>query len=95
MMQQYYQLIVIEPEKVPLASGPGTADSFPGMTLAVMMAVVVFICIWAYLARCRDYRDRIRKCDPGGEVYLGWNIMRLKRTAEELELDMAGAFNIS
>lgn len=92
MLQQGYRLIIIEQEKVPLASGPGTAGSLLGTALAVMLATVIFACLWAYLARCRDYRERIRRFDPGGEAYLGWNIWRLKRTIEELELDMAGAF---
>lgn len=92
MLQQGYRLIVIEQEKVPLSAGIRTANSFPGVTLAVMLAVVVFTCLWAYLVRCRGYRERIRKLDSGGEVYMGWNIWRLKRTTEELELDLVEVF---
>ena len=92
MSQQGYRLIIIEQEKIPLASGPGTGGSLLWVALAVMLAAVIFACLWAYLARCRDYRERIRKFDSGGEVYLDWNIWRLKRTTEELELDMAGTF---
>lgn len=91
-MQQNYRLIIIEPERVPLSAGTGATGSILGPTLAVMLAAVVFICLWAYLARCRDYRERIRKLDPGGEVYKGWNIWRLRQTAEELELDLVGFF---
>ena len=91
-MRQDYRLIIIEPEKVPLSAGIGTTNSFLGPMLAVMLAAAVIICLWAYLARCRAYRERIRKLDPGGEVHMGWNIGRLRRTAEELELDMVGVF---
>lgn len=93
MLQQSYRLVIIEPERIPLSAGTGATDSFLVLTLAVMLATVVCICLWAYLARCRDYRERIRKLDPGGEeVYMGWNIWRLRQTVEELELDRAWVF---
>lgn len=90
MMRQDYQLIVIENEKVPLAAGPGTADSGFWLILAVMLAVVVLLSLWFYLTRCRGYRKRIRELDPGGGEYRGWNVIRLERTVTELELDLAG-----
>ena len=88
-MRQDYQLIVIENEKVPLAAGPGTAGSSFWLTLAVMLAVIVLLSLWFYLMRCRSYRKRIRELDPGGGERLGWNIVRLERMVEELELDLA------
>lgn len=89
-----YRLIVIEQEKVPMASGPGMIDNLYlfWATLAVMLAAITFFCIWNYLTRCRVYRKRIRELDPGGRVYLGWNIRRLAHTVEELSLSLAGSF---
>ena len=89
MMSQDYQLIVIESEKVPLAAGPGMADSNFWFTLAVMLAVVVLLSLWFYLTRCRGYRKRIMELDPGGGGYRGWNVRRLEQTVTELELDLA------
>lgn len=88
-MRQDYQLIVIESEKVPLAAGPGTANGSFWLTLAVMLVVIVLLSLWFYLMRCRGYRKRILELDPGGGGYLGWNMRRLERTVEELELDLA------
>ena len=88
-MRQDYQLIVIESEKVPLAAGPGTANGSFWLTLAVMLVVIVLLSLWFYLMRCRSYRKRIRELDPDGEEHLGWNVVRLERMVEELELDLA------
>lgn len=86
MMSQDYQLIVIENEQVPLAAGPVTADTSFWLALTVILAVVVLLSLWNYLIRCRGYRKRIRELDPGGGEYRGWNVRRLERTVDELEL---------
>lgn len=86
MMSQDYQLIVIENEQVPLAAGPVTAGTSFWLALAVILAVVVLLSLWNYLVCCRDYRKRIRELDPGGGEYRGWNVRRLERTVDELEL---------
>ena len=91
-MMRDYSLIVIEQEKVPLAAAPTMTNSLFWVTLAVMLAVTAAICMWVYLKRCWDYRKRIRELDPGGGVYLGWNIRRLEWTVEELVLATTGIF---
>lgn len=89
-MMKDYSLIVIEQEKIPLAAGPDMTYNLFWMALAVLLAVTVVVCVWGYLKRCLDYRKRIRELDPGGGVYLGWNIWRLELTVEELALAMTG-----
>ena len=89
MAQKNYQLIVIEQEKVPLAAGPGMADSYFWMILAVILVVVAVTFLWMYVRNCQSYRKRIRLLDPGGGKHLGWNISHLKRTMEDLEFRLA------
>lgn len=89
MMQQNYQLIVIEQEKVPLASGPDMAGSNFWLLVAVMLAIVAVAFLWMYVSNCQNYRRRIRLLDPGGGKHLGWNLSQLKRTMEELEFKLA------
>lgn len=89
MMQQDYQLIVIEQEKVPLAATPNVVNSDYWLTFAMMFTAVVLIFLWFYLTRCWSYQKRIRELDPGGTEYRGWNMSQLKRTMEELEFKLA------
>ena len=88
-MMQDYQLIVIGNPKVLLTAGSGTVNGSFWLTLAVMLAVVIFIALWFYLTRCRSCRKRIRELNPGGRAYRGWNVRRLEQTVTELDLDLA------
>lgn len=88
-MQNDYQLIVIEQEKVPLAANPDITNNNFWLTLAVVLTIVVLISLWFYLMRCIGYRKRIRELDPGGGEYRGWSVIRLEQTVKDLEFSLA------
>lgn len=87
MQSTRYYITEIYDEAVPLASGPGN-NLFLG-TMVVMVVVILALIVIAYLLGCRRYRKRIAELDEWGESRQGWNLWKLRREADELEVKKA------
>lgn len=87
MQSTRYYITEIYDEAVPLASGSGK-NLFLG-TLVVMVVVILVLSVIAYLLGCRRYRKRIAELDEWGESRQGWNLWKLRREVDELEVKKA------
>ena len=82
-----YTLIEIKEEEVPLYAGPG--DTYYSLAIAVMMVLLITTFLVTYFVICSRYRKSIRELDAGSDKNLGWRLWRLRKTANELELQKA------
>lgn len=82
-----YSLIVIEENPVPLSAS--VSEGYFDVTFATMTFVLILAVIVVYLCYCCGYRARIRELMQEEAAYMGWNPVRLRITAQELEMRRA------
>ncbi len=86
-----YDLIVIEEEKIPLVASV-TKDY--ELWLAVTGGLIAFLLFWVavivYAAACDWKRGRVAELEQlNGQIgYKGWNILRLRREINRLEMEV-------
>lgn len=89
-MQTDYRLISIVDEEVPLASTIIRENRFFPVTVAVMLTLILVALAITYFIQCRKYRDRIAYLSGRDKnFHIGWNLMKLKVEAQEMELEAA------
>ncbi len=89
-----YDLIVIEEEKIPLvASITKDYEIWLAVTGALIVFFLLFACLILYATACQWKRRRITELEEmyGQQGYKGWNLIRLKREVDHLEMEAVAA----
>lgn len=85
-----YDLIVIEEEKIPLvASMTKNYEVWLTVTGALIMFFLLLAGAILYVTACQWERRRITELEEmyGQQGYTGWNLIRLKREIDRLEME--------
>ncbi|MCH5270246.1 MAG: hypothetical protein J1E83_05800 [Lachnospiraceae bacterium] len=90
--QADYRLIFIADEEVPLASSIIRDNRFFPITVAVMLTLFLMMLAVTYYVQCKKYRNRIAYLSGKEKSpYVGWNLIRLKEEAQEMEWEAVRA----
>lgn len=92
LQQTNYRVLIIEEEKVPLASGDliGGHGLFP-VALIIMALLFFGTLLTVYYFRCRQYRYRLMELGGSKMAFCGrWNLKKLKEKTVRMEWNLAG-----